>query len=278
MRTCRGFTLVELLVVIGIIALLVGILLPVLSSARSSGIDVVCKNNLRQMHAAQFFYAEDHGSLTGFDRQSSNAQQWLWQLVPYLDSGLTEEDAYDERDTKGVPKPLWCPAEPYNQFPGDYFTYGINSFIMLPNWDFKTTVANAVNGPTELILMADKTLGGNDGEKQFVLSEDGVTLSRLPDGDGWLYGLNISELHSSFGAFRHTRGSKPTRDAWDLDKLQGEISGGNDVNGLNAVFLDGHVKSVKRSQMWLRSPHWHPSDTDLPNLPLNAFFSTPCCR
>jgi prepilin-type N-terminal cleavage/methylation domain-containing protein/prepilin-type processing-associated H-X9-DG protein len=56
----RAFTLVELLVVIGIIAVLVGILLPTLSNARERGKAVACQSNLKQLVTAAFTYASEN--------------------------------------------------------------------------------------------------------------------------------------------------------------------------------------------------------------------------
>lgn len=60
LRTIRGFTLVELLVCIGIIALLISILLPAINGARRSGRLVVCASNVRQLCAGMMIYASSN--------------------------------------------------------------------------------------------------------------------------------------------------------------------------------------------------------------------------
>jgi prepilin-type N-terminal cleavage/methylation domain-containing protein/prepilin-type processing-associated H-X9-DG protein len=62
-RHARGFTLVELLVVIGIISVLISILLPAVSRVRASASTVVCLANLRQVGQGLVMYA---GSFSGY--------------------------------------------------------------------------------------------------------------------------------------------------------------------------------------------------------------------
>lgn len=59
-QATRGYTLVEMLVVIAVIAVLAGILLPILSRSRAEARSTACKSNLSQMYKAVQLYLGDH--------------------------------------------------------------------------------------------------------------------------------------------------------------------------------------------------------------------------
>ncbi len=61
-RAARGFTLMELLVVIVIIGILAGLLFPVFNQAKEKGRDTYCLNNLYQLGLAVESYAQDYNS------------------------------------------------------------------------------------------------------------------------------------------------------------------------------------------------------------------------
>ena len=87
-RLCRGFTLVELLVVIGIIALLIGILLPSLSKARKKAQEAACASNLHQMGLAMAMYVNDwkyYPSELGYDSvHGGPISIWQTRLRGYM--------------------------------------------------------------------------------------------------------------------------------------------------------------------------------------------------
>ena len=93
-----GFTLVELLVVVGIIAVLVSLLLPAVKRARDAALGVRCTGNLRQVGLGLQMYAQDHAFLVPQDmsyRNPSDGYAWYEflngrmkkQYVQYGDPG-----------------------------------------------------------------------------------------------------------------------------------------------------------------------------------------------
>lgn len=97
-RLCRrGFTLVELLVTLGIVAVLVALLLPAVQAAREASRRTVCSNNLKQVGVALLHHETSHGSLPVGARQSINfGLSWWVDLLPHLEQTALFE-ALDRR-------------------------------------------------------------------------------------------------------------------------------------------------------------------------------------
>jgi prepilin-type N-terminal cleavage/methylation domain-containing protein len=78
----QGFTLVELLVVISIIAILMAILMPVMHAAKEQGKNALCTNNLRQIGLGAGLFAEDNDFKV--PRGSAGQSAWYMQFMNYL--------------------------------------------------------------------------------------------------------------------------------------------------------------------------------------------------
>lgn len=129
-RRCRAFTLVELLVVIGIIAILISILIPALGKAKKQAQLTACSSNLRQLGLAFRFYASNFndacpiGIGEGHEKQFSYIVSWDAgggnpRFYPIGMGALAIHKLLKE------PRAFYCPAESDPQFLFDNRDVGI---------------------------------------------------------------------------------------------------------------------------------------------------------
>lgn len=94
----RGFTVVELLVVLAVISMLVSILLPTLDGVRETARRSRCSNNLKQLGVALHSYHDHHGTFPfgWMVTRDFNVQGWGVQILPFLEQS-TVVGHYDSR-------------------------------------------------------------------------------------------------------------------------------------------------------------------------------------
>ncbi len=132
-RRPKAFTLVELLVVIGIIALLIAILLPSLSAARAQAMKLKCAANLRTLGQVVFQYANENKGWIPRDYSWGDPAHRFWadlfarmmryEMPPEVPSG---SQAYDQSMAPYFAKieMYQCPVFPNEQQPVDFVVNG----------------------------------------------------------------------------------------------------------------------------------------------------------
>lgn len=155
----QAFTLVELLVVIGIIAILAGLLMPALVHAKQKANAIKCLNNLRQLSLSATMYASDHDD--EFPRRLRLTNSWIFALQPYY------------KDMKV----LKCPSDAFLEWRSylingwnDYwqFTLSDPNYRRVMNYTYPHGMKqNAVPIPSDTILFGEKRTGSKHVHMDF---------------------------------------------------------------------------------------------------------------
>ena len=203
MKKYRGFTLVELLVVVAIIAILMAILLPALTAAREKARSVKCMSNTRNLGQALNTYALEYNDYLVVHHSYVYGIAWPMELKKFL---------------KDI-QVWWCPsASKASQWNGISFNaydrrfpYGVNDWGWTENLDF-------VSG--DMGLAGAEVLGGQYARKKTANIKNPSEMISFLD----------SNADGNFDSC-----VDPT-----LPDLPGEGPGYRHSFGANVVFLDGH--------------------------------------
>ncbi len=255
---CRAFTLVELLVVIGIIALLVSILLPTLNSARRSAQSVACLSNLRQLATVQSFYVNDNNNALhpanfidpalvrlGYSGLDVQGAWWnhldFWKYIP----GTQDEQFWGAGDFSQYGAPVdpdsvgRCPADP--EVSDRFLPYNGRDVVMSYGMNYVIGASNDWIGQLDL--------SGNPMWPEFTKINEftpvetmafvdwSPTVPGAARGDASWTALNAWSVPDFTGTANHTM----LRNAgWHGDAEYDAFNG----HRLNASFLDGHSQAI----------------------------------
>jgi len=149
MRSRKAFTLVELLVVIGIIALLIAILMPALRKARDSAQQVKCKSNMRQLTMAWFAYSTDNKGFMVYGATGAPDPNDTFNppgTIPWCQPGGTEQNIKDGALWQyiGNTEGYHCPSDTAN-----LRSFSINAFLN-GEWNYYQNYGKRLYKITEL--------------------------------------------------------------------------------------------------------------------------------
>ena len=156
--------MIQLLVVIAIIAILAGMLLPALNTAREKGRGTSCINNLKGIGTALHMYTgENNDILPGENTKAYN--RWSMQLFPYLYPGKATNQINLRSSI------YYCPSDKHNCKHNDvsFISYGMNHYLsalaivswkeVAINYPIKMT---KIPNPSHHLFVTDKNVDGSD--------------------------------------------------------------------------------------------------------------------
>ncbi len=254
-----GFTLVELLVVIGIIALLVGILLPALSRVREQATITKCLSNLRQLNTAMRIYASENRDVCPIGivgtpvltagrptNIAEGSQQLAFSYTFFWVNGANARDtgmgllARRSKIITNNPQAFYCPAEereglkfdtptnPWAYSLPDPYSVGINtrsSYWTRPYAAFPAVNFDVPGGDTPFILEGNYPgpTGGQypRGWPTFADIKNRAILSCLARSP-----MDIRNAHKKGISVSYGNGSAKFVKLGDFDKAAGGTAGG----------------------------------------------------